>query len=188
LLHVCGFHAGRHILVARRLLSKPASEGDFMPGIVGIDHLVLSVGDFARSKAFYNKLLTFLRFKLKHEYDDMAGWSNGKTLFWIAAADAEGRRHRYRKGDIGFHHYAFEMRSRKDIDALGAFLEENGMNVVDPPGEYYGREYYAVYFTDPDGMKLEAMIWAPLATRSANRRKPTTRRKSKKKSKKRLKS
>ena len=31
------------------------------------------------------------------------------------------------------------------------------MTVVDPPGEYYGRSYYAVYFTDPDGMKLEAM-------------------------------
>jgi hypothetical protein len=26
------------------------------------------------------------------------------------------------------------------------------------PGEYYGRSYYAVYFTDPDGMKLEAMV------------------------------
>jgi len=162
-----------------------------MPGIVGIDHLVLSVGDFARSKAFYNKLLTFLGFKLKHEYDDMAGWSNGKTLFWIAAADAEGRKHKYRKGDIGFHHYAFEMASRKDIDALGAFLGKNSMNILDPPGEYYGREYYAVYFTDPDGMKLEAMIWAPPEKRSAKisakisgkRRKPKTRRKTKKKSK-----
>jgi catechol 2,3-dioxygenase-like lactoylglutathione lyase family enzyme len=68
-----------------------------MPRVVGIDHLVLSVGDFARSKAFYKKLLGFLGFKLKHEYDDMAGWSNGKTLFWIAAADAQGRKHRYRK-------------------------------------------------------------------------------------------
>src|SRR5579863_6918167 len=132
-----------------------------MPRVVGIDHLVLSVGDFARSKEFYRKLLGFLGFKLKHEYDDMAGWSNGKTLFWIAAADAEGRKHKYRKGDIGFHHYAFELSSRKDVDALGAFLEENEMNVVDPPGEYYGHNYYAVYFTDPDGMKLEGMIWAP---------------------------
>ena len=84
-----------------------------MPRIVGIDHLVLSVGDFARSKEFYDKLLKFLGFKLKHEYDDMAGWSNGKTLFWVAAADAEGRKHKYRKGDIGFHHYAFEMASRE---------------------------------------------------------------------------
>jgi len=161
-----------------------------MPKIAGIDHLVLSVGDFRRSKAFYDELLTFLGFKLKHEYDDMAGWSNGKTLFWIAAADAEGRKRKYRKGDIGFHHYAFEMASRKDIDALGAFLERNDVNIVDPPGEYYGCEYYAVYFTDPDGMKLEAMIWAPPEKRGAKarqtkrkaKRKTATRRTTKKKS------
>src|SRR4029077_5219037 len=97
---------------------------DNMPRVVGIDHLVLSVGDFARSKSFYDKLLKFLGFKLKHEYGDMAGWSNGKTLFWIAAADSQGKKHKYRKGDIGFHHYAFELASRKAVDDLGAFLEK----------------------------------------------------------------
>jgi catechol 2,3-dioxygenase-like lactoylglutathione lyase family enzyme len=132
-----------------------------MPRVVGIDHLVLSVGNFARSKEFYDKLLRFIGFKLKHDYADMAGWSNGKTLFWIAAADAEGKRRKYRKGDIGFHHYAFELASRGDVDQLGAFLEQNKMTVLDPPGEYYGESYYAVYFADPDGMKLEGMIWAP---------------------------
>jgi catechol 2,3-dioxygenase-like lactoylglutathione lyase family enzyme len=132
-----------------------------MVRVVGVDHLVLSVGDFARSKEFYGRLLGFLGFKLKHDYADMAGWSNGKTLLWIAAADAQGRKRKYRKGDIGFHHYAFELASRKAVDELGAFLESNGMTVLDPPGEYYGRDYYAVYFADPDGMKLEGMIWAP---------------------------
>ena len=73
----------------------------------------------------------------------------------------KGRKRKYRKGDIGFHHYAFELASRKAVDELGAFLEKNGMTVLDPPGEYYGDSYYAVYFADPDGMKLEAMIWAP---------------------------
>ena len=65
-----------------------------MPRVVGIDHLVLSVGNFARSKEFYRKLLGFLGFKLKHEHADMAGWSNGKTLFWIAAlaSEASGQR------------------------------------------------------------------------------------------------
>jgi catechol 2,3-dioxygenase-like lactoylglutathione lyase family enzyme len=132
-----------------------------MPRVVGIDHLVLSVGNFGRSKEFYRKLLGFLGFKLKHEYSDMAGWSNGKTLFWIAAADAKGKKHKYRKGDIGFHHYAFELSSRDDVDALGAFLAKNGMTVVDPAGEYYEPSYYAVYFTDPDGMKLEGMVYKP---------------------------
>ena len=106
--------------------------------------------------------MTFLGFKLKHSYPEMAGWSNGKTLFWIAEADAEGKKHKYRKGDIGFHHYAFELSSRKDVDDLGAFLDQHGVPVLDPPGEYNGDEnYYAVFFTDPDGMKLEAMVYKP---------------------------
>ena len=132
-----------------------------MPEVVGIDHLVLSVSDIARSKDFYDKILGFLGFKLKHDSSGFAGWSNGKTLFWIAAADSQGKWRRYRKGDIGFHHYAFELSSRRDVDELGAFLAKNKVTVVDPPGEYYGREYYAVYFTDPDGMKLEGMVFKP---------------------------
>jgi catechol 2,3-dioxygenase-like lactoylglutathione lyase family enzyme len=148
-----------------------------MPRVVGIDHLVLSVGDFRRSKAFYDKVLGFLGFKRKYDYADMAGWSNGKTLFWIAAADAQGRKRKYRKGDIGFHHYAFELASRNDVDALSTFLEENAMTVLDPPGEYYGRNYYAVYFADPDGMKLEGMIWAPRRKPTQAKRRPASRKK-----------
>ena len=140
-----------------------------MPRVVGIDHLVLSVSDFRRSKAFYNKVLGFLGFKRKYNYADMAGWSNGKTLFWIAAA-SPGRKPRYRKGNVGFHHYAFELSSRADVDALGAFLKESRLTVLDPPGEYYDRNYYAVYFADPDGMKLEGMIWAPPKARASKKR------------------
>ena len=132
-----------------------------MPRVVGIDHLVLSVSDLTRSMAFYGKVLGFLGFKLTHDGGGFAGWSNGKTLFWIAQADTRGRKHRHRKGDVGFHHYAFELSSRKDVDALGAFLVEHGLTVVDPPGEYYEPSYYAVYFTDPDGMKLEGMVFKP---------------------------
>ena len=104
-----------------------------MPRVVGIDHLVLSVGNFARSRDFYDKLLVFLGFKRKYDYEDMTGWSNGKTLFWIAAADAQGRKRKYRKGDIGFHHYAFELASRDDVDALGAFLDGVPMDSRLPP-------------------------------------------------------
>ncbi len=144
-----------------------------MARVTGIDHLVLSVGDVARSQAFYAKVLGFLGFKLKHDYSSMLGWSNGKTLFWIAEADAQGRKRRYRKGDVGFHHYAFELASRKDVDDLGAFLAQHGMTVVDPPGEYYDDKYYAVYFTDPDGMKLEAMVYKAAGKRRVRKRTKT---------------
>lgn len=104
-----------------------------MVRVLGVDHLVISVGDFERSKAFYAPLMEFLGFGVEAEYQDMMGWANGKTLFWIAAADEEGRKQKYRKGDVGFHHYAFRLRSRKDVDALQAFLEEQGAKLSIPP-------------------------------------------------------
>jgi hypothetical protein len=55
----------------------------------------------------------------------------------------------------------FEPASRNDVDALGAFLEANWHDRGRSAGEYYGRSYYAVYFTDPDGMKLEAVVYKP---------------------------
>jgi catechol 2,3-dioxygenase-like lactoylglutathione lyase family enzyme len=163
-----------------------------MPRVIGIDHLVLSVSDIDRSKDFYDTVLPFLGFKKKYDGSDFAGWSNRKTLFWIAQADAEGRKHKHRKGEVGFHHYAFELTSRRDIDALGAFLEEHDMPIVDPPGEYNGDEnYYAVFFTDPDGMKLEAMVYKPRTAKAAQKSKgakaarKTAAKKSSRKSKKR---
>lgn len=48
------------------------------------------------------------------------------------------------------------MRSRKDVDDLEAFLKQEGVTIIDPAGEYY-EDYYAVFFLDPDGLKLEGM-------------------------------
>ena len=151
-----------------------------MPRVLGIDHLVIRVSDFETSKAFYGKLLGFLGFKPMEHYEDAAGWSNGKTRFWIGEADAEGKKHKYRIGNIGFHHYAFELGSRAEVDALGAFVKELGARIVDPPGEYYD-DYYAVFFLDPDGLKLEGMKYGESKRkRAAKRKKPGRRRRRRK--------
>ena len=142
-----------------------------MVRVIGIDHVVIRVSDFAKSKRFYNNVLGFLGFKLKYDFDDAAGWSNGKTLFWIGEADAEGKKHPHRIGNIGFHHYAFELGKRKDVDDLGEFLTSKGARIVDPPGEYYEGGYYAVYFLDPDGLKLEAMFYPKTRKRNKPRKK-----------------
>jgi catechol 2,3-dioxygenase-like lactoylglutathione lyase family enzyme len=128
-----------------------------MARVVGIDHISIRVSDYERSKQFYSRLFTFLGFEISDEYPDAIGWTNGKTRFWIGPADAQGRRHKHRIGDIGLHHYAFQLRSRKDVDDLDAFLRnELKAEIVDPAGEYYD-DYYAVFFLDPDGLKLEGM-------------------------------
>lgn len=127
-----------------------------MPNVVGVDHLSLRVSDFAASKAFYGQLMPFLGFEVLDEYDEAIGWTNGRTRLWIGQSEP-GRRKSHRIGDVGFHHYAFELESRAAVDALEAFVrDELEARIVDPAGEYY-EDYYAVFFLDPDGLKLEGM-------------------------------
>jgi catechol 2,3-dioxygenase-like lactoylglutathione lyase family enzyme len=142
-----------------------------MPKVVGIDHLVISVSDFERSKAFYGALLPFLGFEISDEYPTMIGWTTGKTRLWISQADGPGKKHKYRIGDVGFHHYAFQLRSRKEVDQLEDFLKSKlQATIVDPAAEYYD-DYYAVFFLDPDGMKLEGMKYGEHQAKAARSRK-----------------
>jgi catechol 2,3-dioxygenase-like lactoylglutathione lyase family enzyme len=137
-----------------------------MMRVTGIDHLSIRVSDYAKSKHFYSRLFAFLGFELSDEYEDAIGWTNGRTRFWISPADATGRKRKYRIGDVGFHHYAFQLRNRKDVDALQKFLTEDlHATIVDPAAEYYD-DYYAVFFLDPDGMKLEGMKYGERQARA----------------------
>ncbi len=139
--------------------------------VIQIDHLVLTVSDFTKSREFYGKVLDFLGFKVLDEFPTMIGWTNGKTRLWISVADAEGKKRGHRKGDVGFHHYAFQLRSRRDVDALHAFLDREGVEIAYPAGEYYD-DYYAVFFHDPDGMRLEGMKWGERTAQRKRRKRP----------------
>jgi catechol 2,3-dioxygenase-like lactoylglutathione lyase family enzyme len=163
-----------HLLWPVNLGSRPYQVRESnMVRVVGIDHLSIRVSDYEKSKEFYGRLFAFLGFELSDEYEDAIGWTNGKTRFWIGPADAQGRKHKHRTGDVGFHHYAFQLRSRKDVDALQAFLkDELGAKIVDPADEYYD-DYYAVFFLDPDGLKLEGMKYGEHHEQAARKRAST---------------
>jgi catechol 2,3-dioxygenase-like lactoylglutathione lyase family enzyme len=132
-----------------------------MVRVLGIDHLTIRVSNLKRSKKFYDKLLGFMGFELEWEFGKTLGWNNGRTMYWIAEADARGKKHKHRIGDVGFHHYAFELARPEQVDQVYELLKEMGAEIVDPPADYpdYGEGYRAVYFLDPDGLKLEAMYF-----------------------------
>jgi uncharacterized protein YeaO (DUF488 family)/catechol 2,3-dioxygenase-like lactoylglutathione lyase family enzyme len=149
-------------VLEKSLGDKPAQRRRTSPKVVGVDHLSISVSDFKASKEFYGRVLGFLGFKVLDEYEDAIGWTNGKTRVWISKADRKGRKHKYRFGDVGFHHYAFRLSSRKDVDELQRLLERMGAKIADPAGKYY-ENYYGVYFEDPDGLEFEGMWCGEIA-------------------------
>ena len=124
--------------------------------VLGVEHIDLTVNDIARSRAFYDRVLGELGFR-KFEGDDYIHWANAHMTIAIREASGVHRDARFDRYRVGLHHLAFRARSRADVDAFDSFLEREKVTVLDDPAEYpqYGQNYYAVFFADPDGMKLE---------------------------------
>lgn len=124
--------------------------------ILGLDHIDLSVSDLTRSRAFYDSVLTALGFHRITD-DGTIVWRGPHLEIGIRAATSgeDGKPHdRY---DVGLHHLAFRAENRADVDRFHDYLVRADIDVLDPPTDYpdYGDPYYAVFFADPDGIKLE---------------------------------
>ncbi len=102
----------------------------------GVHHLDLVVSSIERSLPFYAELLGPLGYHTVRE-----------------AQSDPGPYDRYR---VGLHHLAFEADSRNEVDERATWLRTRGVELESEPQEYtYLPGYYAVFFFDPDGLKLE---------------------------------
>ena len=126
--------------------------------VLGVDHVDLTVNDLARSIPFYEKVLGALGFR-RVPHATYVAWANAHLAIVLRPAAREAAFDRYR---VGLHHLALRVRRRDEVDRFHEFLVREGITVLDPPTEYpeYGPQYYAVFFADPDGMKLE-LVWFP---------------------------
>jgi catechol 2,3-dioxygenase-like lactoylglutathione lyase family enzyme len=129
-------------------------------------HLDLSVVDPEKSRPLYELFLGHCGFTLKSAGEDWAGFGLGDKRYPCitllqARGDNAGRAHD--RHTSGLHHLALRAKSREDVDTLYAKLGKFGATILDPPREYpdYGAGYYAVFFADPDGMKLEYVFTPP---------------------------
>jgi glyoxylase I family protein len=124
--------------------------------VLALDHIDLTAVDLERSTGFYELVLGALGFS-RVEHPSYVAWSNGRMNLGLRAA-AEAERHiAFDRNRAGLHHIALRAAARADVDEFHAFLVAHRLSVLDSPAEYpeYGPDYYAVYFADPDGIKLE---------------------------------
>ena len=128
--------------------------------VLGVEHIDLTVNDIARSTIFYDKVMPALGFRRLVEDDDDGHdvrWGNAHITFAIRQAEASERGASHNRYRVGLHHLALKAKSRDDVDAFHRFLMREYLPILDAPAEYpqYGPNYYAMFFADPDGMKLE---------------------------------
>jgi catechol 2,3-dioxygenase-like lactoylglutathione lyase family enzyme len=111
------------------------------------------------SIAFYKGLLRHLGYTLMCEQDDMFGATNGTTDLWIMQIDARYAARGFHRKAAGVNHVAFRVESRAAVDRfIREFLDVRAIpTLYGGAREYpeYQPGYYAVFFEDPDRLKLE---------------------------------
>ena len=132
----------------------------------GVHHVDLVVSSIQRSLAFYRDLLGPLGWhgigEVEAERGETIWFLSGRgTAIGLREAQSGGAVDRYA---LGLHHLAFEVPSRAVVDERAEWLRENGAEIESEPQEYtYMPGYYAVFFYDPDGLKLEILTVSPFA-------------------------
>jgi glyoxylase I family protein len=124
-------------------------------------HLQINVRDARVSLPFYRALLGHLEYRVTHDKPDVLGMSNGTTDFWFLATPPDRQRHRPHRKNAGLNHVAFRVATRAEVDTFAIeFLKPRGIaTLYGGPREYpeYRPGYYAVFFEDPDRLKLELL-------------------------------
>jgi catechol 2,3-dioxygenase-like lactoylglutathione lyase family enzyme len=124
-------------------------------------HLRLTVTDLAEAHGFYGPLLGFMGYELFQRTPARLGWvaaapGGGRQFVIVTLAAEEHRHERANRRRAGLHHFAFCASSRADVEALHALMTIAGARTEGPPAAYdYQPGYYAAYFLDPDGTKIE---------------------------------
>ncbi len=125
--------------------------------VIGIDHVYLAVSDLARAEAFYDRVMTVLGYRKLHSTiagDPHVHFYNRQFGFSLRPARAGTPPHD--PYAPGLHHFCFRVADEAAVDRAAAALRAAGIEVSEPRYHpEYAADYYALFFEDPDGVRLE---------------------------------
>jgi len=146
-----------------RLEARGAESGRLSVRSTGVHHVDLVVSSITRSLPFYTDLLGPLGYTRVGEVEG----ERGETIWYLSGPGTsiglrESQSHQaHDRYAIGLHHVAFEAESRTQVDQVADWVRTQSVDIESEPQEYtYQPGYYAVFFYDPDGIKLE-IVYVP---------------------------
>ncbi|MFA6523893.1 MAG: VOC family protein [Candidatus Paceibacterota bacterium] len=125
-----------------------------------LEHISLNISNSKKSFPFYKDLFIFLGYKIiRDEKDCLALRKEGTADFWIKTTKTEYLSNKFNRKNTGLNHLAFIVDSKKEVDYFyNEFLKTRNIKTLyESPKLFpeYTAEYYAVFFEDPDKIKIE---------------------------------
>ena len=125
--------------------------------VIGIDHVYFAVADLARSEAFYDAVMPVLGFRKNsfvNEGDPHVQYFN--RHFGLVLRPARGAKPAHDPQAPGLHHFCLRVEDVAAVDEIARQFAQAGI-ACSAPQLYpeYALDYYAIFFSDPDGIRLE---------------------------------
>ncbi len=127
--------------------------------VIGIDHVFVTVSDMPRSEGFYDRVMPVLGFRKGHGTiggDPHLFYYNRQFVYSLRPAREGASDHN--PYAPGLHHLCFRVVDEAAVDRAVRELREAGVEATEP--RYYleyASDYYATFFEDPDGIRLEVV-------------------------------
>lgn len=126
-----------------------------------LSHIEIHVSDYAKTIRFYDKILKPLGWDRLVCQKSHTTYTDGTMKIVVCPVDEKYRQYGYHRKRVGLNHLAFYAPTKDSVDQIyETVLKKEGINCLyekHPAGE---DEYYAVYFEDPDRMKVE-IVYSP---------------------------
>jgi catechol 2,3-dioxygenase-like lactoylglutathione lyase family enzyme/GNAT superfamily N-acetyltransferase len=126
---------------------------------VMLHHIEIHVAELARSVEFWGWLLPKLGYRVHQDWSQGRSWVAGETYVVFVQVEARFRRPGFHRRRTGLNHLAFHATSRAHVDALTGQLRERGIAILYEDRHPFagGPGHYAVFFEDPDRIKVEVV-------------------------------
>lgn len=122
-----------------------------------LHHIEIYVSDLKNSVAFWGWLLEELGYEPFQEWESGQSWKIGETYIVFVQTDERFMDISYHRCGVGLNHLAFHARSRQQVDDMTRKLKDKGAKILYTDKHPFagGEKHYAVYFEDPDRIKVE---------------------------------
>jgi catechol 2,3-dioxygenase-like lactoylglutathione lyase family enzyme len=122
-----------------------------------LHHVEIYVSNLGKSVEFWSWLLTELGYEQYQKWELGISWKYQETYLVFVQAEERFLDVPYHRCRVGLNHLAFHARSREQVDEITETLIKKEIPILYREKHPYagGSEYYAVFFEDPDRIKVE---------------------------------
>ena len=122
-----------------------------------LHHVEIYVKDLKRSKDFWAWLLSELGYREYKSWPQGVSYLLDQTYLVFVQTEDKYLDQPYHRCRVGLNHLAFHGGSRAFVDEITIKLKDKGVQILYEDRHPFagGADYYAVFFEDPDRIKVE---------------------------------